>query len=411
MNARETMVERRLAGLLAEVQGGGPAEDLAARIAQRLRAEAAPRHPLRFVVALLMAAGLAVVVGIAWLCQDDARRLAQDPNPVVQADPVRIDTAMVRATITPVVEPPVGNAVDRLLAVAGKAKVCVVVAPGVVGDSKCSLEGLDWREAIEHIAAEVGVGVAAYGDAFVVGVGSSTEPKRRVVSMKFAATGLHQVLKKLAIAQELELVVATDANGRVAGVDRRIELDVEAVPVRSLLEVVAANVGLEVVTVGSVFVLRKLGPVTAPARVALNFRNHPVADVWDRWAHIAGRNVVIDPAVQGILSVRAFQFVERDWLNAMSAATAAEVDALDRGILRVMPRVPLPASVTLTAEGAEPVEVAQTLRISTEQCVVAPGGGCVNVFAWRANAHDLLHSGALASGRTMVRRGAVYVIE
>jgi hypothetical protein len=136
-----------------------------------------------------------------------------------------------------------------------------------------------------------------------------------------------------------------------------------------------------------------------------------VADVFALWAKLAGRNVVIDPAVQGVVSVRAVGFVEGDWLDALSAAASAEVQLHERDILQVVPQVKLAERATIAAEGIEVAEVAKTLGITDKQCTVTAGGRRVSVFAWNANAHDLLHAVAIASGHTWARRGDRYVIE
>ena len=412
MNPMDHVRTRRLTAMLEEALGGGAPAALADKIASRLRDRPAPRrHWLP--AAALMAIGIAVVVAAGFLRHTSDRRAAQDPQP--EATVVTITTAMVREVHEPIVEPPPGPALDRLLAIAGRAKVPLVATEAVTGDSKCSLADCDWRQAVERIAVEVGVGVGMFGDVVVVGLRPPLEPTT-LPRLVFEHAPLHEVLGALGKLPGLGLVFAADEQGRVEGASVvRVTLDVADVSPRALLDVLASKAGLEVVPVGRVMAVRRAGPGQQPQRLALQFRERAITDVFDTWAKLTMRNVVIDSAVQGKVSVRAVQIVETDLRMALTAAVGAEVEELDRGILRIIPRhrVPAPNRIVLASQGVAVADAVQVLGLTSEQCEVVPDAGRVSIFVHQTlpDMRDLLRALAIASGRTLVRRGDHHVIE
>jgi hypothetical protein len=326
----------------------------------------------------------------------------QDPGP---GPTVTITTEMVKAAFPPIEEPPAGQAVDRLLKIAATSKVGVVVAASVAGESKCDLAGAGWREAIDRIAAELGVGVAAFGDFIVVGIGEPVDANKIAARFVRPESDAMVALKQLASVGGIDLVVATDAvRGRVA-------IDVADVPLRAVLAVLATQLGLEHVGVGGVSVLRRRGEPPTTQRASLNFRDRGFTQVIDIWAHLARRNVMVGEGLNGNLSVRVLQSVEADLLTALTAVVEADWERAERGILRVRRRLELPTPVALTAERVDAAAVLHTLGIAPLLCTVAADGEPVSIFVWRASAHDLLPAVALASSRTWSRRGDGYVIE
>lgn len=412
MNPMDHVRTRRLTAMLEEALGGGAPAALADKIAGRLRDRPAPRrHWLP--AAALMAIGIAVVVAAGFLHHDSDRRAAQDPQPA--ATVVTITTAMVREVHEPIVEPPPGPALDRLLAIAGRAKVSLVATEAVTGESKCSLADCAWRQAVARIAAEAGVGVGMFGEVVVVGLGPPLEPAM-LPRLTFDQAPLHEVLAALGKLSGLGVVFAADELGRCdCATAVRVTMDVSDVSPRVLLDVLAAKAGLEVVPVGQVFALRRAGAGQKPQRLALQFRERAIADVFDTWARLRGRNFVIDAAVQGKVSVRATQIVEPDLRTALTAAVDAEVEELDRGILRIIPRhkLPAPSRIVLASQGVAVTDAVQILGLTKEHCQVVPDAGRVSMFVNRTqpDMHDLLRAVAIASGRTLVRRGEHHVIE
>ena len=405
---------RRLTAVLQEAVGGGCPPDLAARVLARVRAVPPRKHSASLLAALCMLAGIAVVVatargvGRAAAVAGTQEPAPQDPAPKEPA-PFTVTTAMVQAAIVAVDAPPPGDGVARLLALASRGPASIVVAPGVRGESKAALEGLTWHEAVVHIADELGVGVAEYGSVVVVGIGARRPLAQLRCTIPAELPRLHvadvpRVLHRLG---GLDCVVPASAAGQVA-------FDVRDVPVRTLLDVVAARSSLQVVGCGSVLALRPVAVPPAPLRLALNLRNRSIGDVLATWAKLAGRNVVIDAAVQGVVSVRTLTPHEPDLLQALAAAVGAEVVPEDRGILRFVPRLAAPP-VTWTTNARGDAETAAEVAARSglpEGLLAAPGRPAKSVVVVaQAAAADVLQALALATGQQLRRREGAYVIE
>jgi hypothetical protein len=150
--------QRRFDAELAEVLGDRPDDGLADRIVARLRDDAPAAR--RGAGPWLVAAGLLLGVGIvARVAAGEARTdrattagSGQDPD----GTGLSIEVRTVDVLEEGVVSPPAGAGATRLLAVAGDTRSNVVVA-GVGGASSVDVNGLGARDAIEHIAREVGV--------------------------------------------------------------------------------------------------------------------------------------------------------------------------------------------------------------------------------------------------------------
>jgi hypothetical protein len=407
MNLEAEARARRLTAVLEEVVGGGAPRDLATRIAQRLRGTRPQTVAPRLLAALLMLGGVAVVVATSrW--QSDVRPAVAPQEPAAKQAEVRkvtVTTAMVRAACEVIDAPPPGDGVARLLELANRGKLGIVVAPGVHGTSKAALDGLTSHEAVCHIAAELGVGVAEFGTVVVVGLGDVVPVERLRCSFPAGRPAidvrdLPRVLDRIG----LDLVVAADVSGQVV-------FDVASVPVRALLDVVAAQLSLQVVGCGSVLALRRATPLPAPARQALNLKDRSILDAIDLLAHVAQLNVVIGPAVQGVVSVRTLTPDTTDLLVALTAAVGADVRGLGQGILHAVPRLTLPASLTQIAGPVTLRDVAKAAEVA--DLVVIPDGDerRVELAVSHAPVHDVLRAIAVATGRRWVRSERTYAVE
>lgn len=407
-NLEQEVRARRLDALLEDAVGGGASPDLAVRVLARLRAQPVRRRrsTATWLAAACMFAGIAVVVATALGRQANvATASAQDPKPG-EVRTVTVTTAMVKAACVPVDAPPPGDGVERLLALANRGPFGIVVAPGVQGESKADLEGLTWHEAVASIAAELKVGVAEFGTMVVVGAGAVPgESGRRWSHKAYSPSDVRELPRLLhRFGGVLDIVCADDVAGQVS-------LETGGVPTRAILEVVAEQLGLQVVGCGSVLALRRAVPAPAPDRVLLNFKSRPIGEVIDTWAKLARGNVVIAPEVQGVISIGTLKPVTADLLAALGAAVGADVQHEDRGILRFVPRLPLPASVTLTAEQVTPRMVAETTGVPPELVSFANDADRrVGVTVDQVPAFDLLWATAVATGRTFARADQGYTI-
>jgi len=398
--------ERRLTAVLEEVAGDGVPAGLAERVLARVRVESPAgqsRVRATLLAALLMLAGIAVVVATARWRSGASEAPAQDPAPPPGAVPkITITTAMVRAACEPIDPPPPGDGVTRLLAVAKGAPFGMVVAPGVHGASKVDLARLTPREAVGHIAAELGTGVAEFGAIVVVGLGPAAPVERLRCTASVKDIDVRDLGKVLHAKTGMNFVVAGDLAGRVT-------FDLEAVSARALLDVVAKQLSLDVVGCGSVLALRRASQRSEPPRAAPDFDRGELRHVLTYTANVVGAKIVIDPAVVGIVSVRPNSCDPTDVLTALAAAVGADVRRLDSGVIHVMPQPALPAGVTLVAEGVRDftslVEVGD-VKISID----APATGEVRVWVAEAPSLDVLRGIAVATARTLARTETGYSI-
>src|SRR5262245_54824313 len=82
-DAKATAMDLQFEAMLGEALGHGPPDDLAARIAARLR-DARPALAWRFAAAALLLLGAAVVCAVWWVQERDRARAAAPPVPPPQ---------------------------------------------------------------------------------------------------------------------------------------------------------------------------------------------------------------------------------------------------------------------------------------------------------------------------------------
>jgi hypothetical protein len=400
--------ERRLTAVLEEAAGGGAPPALAERVLARVRAEPAPRRSQRratLVAALLMVAGIAVVVATALSRGDAPEVQAQDPSPPGNAAEVTVTTAMVRDTCKPLHRsPPPGKAAARLSALADGAPFGLVLAPGVRGESKVDVADLTAHDAVVSVAAELGVGVSEFGAMMVVGIGPAASAARLRCSLRARSVDVRDLGELLHSWAGINLVVAGEVAGRVT-----FSVD-DPVSPRALLDVVAHRLGLEVVGCGTVFALRRAKQGREPVQKVPDFgKEGEWGDLLDTVAHAAGGNFVIDPAVKGSVYLRTNSAARDEVVTALAAAVGADVRQLDRGMIHVVAQLGLPADLDLVAENVPDY----SLLVETSDAKVtvdAPGMRDVRVAVAKASALDVLRAAAVATGRSLVRTDSGYTI-
>jgi hypothetical protein len=397
--------ERRLTALLEEAAGGGAPPDLAERVLSRVRSPRPPRsrRGATLLAALLMLGGIAVVIATARLRVTAGDVPAQDPAPApAKVVEITVNTSVVRDAVRPIDEvPPGGDGATRLLSLARRGPIGIVVAPGVRGESKGELAGLTWHEAVGRIAAELGAGVADFGTMVVVGIGPPARAERLRCSVNVKDLDVRDLGKVLHAKAGMNLVVAGDLAGRVT-------LDVDAVPARALLDVVAQKLSLDVVGCGSVLALRRASARAKPPGLTMYAPNLAIGEVLDHFAHLGHANMVIAPGIAGIVSVRANSPDRGDLLNALAAAVGAEVQHLERGVTRVLPRL-TQTDVTLVAENLP--EWPTFVELGDVKVTIDAPPSAVRIWTDNARAVDVLRAAAVATGRTFVRTDTGYTIK
>ncbi|MEM7198796.1 MAG: hypothetical protein AAF628_00920 [Planctomycetota bacterium] len=115
-------------------------------------------------------------------------------------------------------------------------------------------------------------------------------------------------------------------------IDETVTIDLQDVPWRRALDLVAEKAGCIVVEApGGVLKVEK------PPRVYFAFENADIQNVIDTIAKISGANIVVAPEVQGTITLRLKNIPWRDALEAASKTLGYVVVEEDRGILRVIP--------------------------------------------------------------------------
>jgi hypothetical protein len=414
-----------------DVSTGGAAPDFASRAAARLPSVRRVRRSPGAVAAACMLLGVVVVV-VAATARHESRGAAavaptprpapgvpdpgrpQDPQSPAPAPPrprvVAIDMAAVKAACPRIVAPPPGPAIDRLRAIAQSAKRSLVCELGALRESRVTLAGCCWREAIALVAEECAVTVREFGEVVVITRRDAGEPAPRPsgrMSLRKDAVPVEQVWKALHARGGLDLVVASD----VAGV---VRVDVEGVPAGALLATVAAQLRLQVGACGGVFAVRRPTLLLPPTmRLAISLSGDDLAGVAEALALVTGKTLVLDPALAtargNALAVHCAMPVEADLLTALARVAAA--DPRDEvGIVRLVPWLQAPAPVGATMER---VAVAELARLIAPEVSLVTGAAALLVHAWiaRAEPADVLRAAAFATGQRFVRRERVYAIE
>ena len=115
-------------------------------------------------------------------------------------------------------------------------------------------------------------------------------------------------------------------------IEETVTIDLEEVPWRTALELVAEAAGCVVVEEsGNVLKVEK------PPRVYFAFENADIQNVIDTIAKISGANIVVAPEVQGTITLRLRDIPWRDALEAAAKTLGYVVVEEERGILRVIP--------------------------------------------------------------------------
>ncbi|HEX5053557.1 MAG TPA: hypothetical protein VFZ65_17395 [Planctomycetota bacterium] len=117
-----------------------------------------------------------------------------------------------------------------------------------------------------------------------------------------------------------------------AGIEAAVTIDLQDVPWRQALTLVAEQAGC-VVNEAQGGVLK----VEKPPRVYFAFENTDIQKVIDTIAKISGANIVVAPEVKGTITVRLKNIPWRDALEASVKTLGFVVVQEERGILRVVP--------------------------------------------------------------------------
>ena len=116
------------------------------------------------------------------------------------------------------------------------------------------------------------------------------------------------------------------------GIEQPVTIDLQDVPWRQALSLVAEQAGC-IVTEVDAGVLK----VEKPPRVYFAFENTDIQKVIDTIAKISGANIVVAPEVKGTITVRLKNIPWRDALEATVKTLGFVVVEEGRGILRVVP--------------------------------------------------------------------------
>jgi len=182
----------------------------------------------------------------------------------------------------------------------------------------CALSG-----AILALAMTVGAQEPQQGDA---GVQSATEGDRSsLLTLKLKDRSLLEVVASIRRKASVNIIMDE-------AIDSDVTIDLEDVPWRQALELVAEAAGCIVVDLG-----RNVLKVEKPPRVYFAFENADIQKVIDTIAKISGANIVVAPEVRGPITLRLKDIPWRDALDAAVKTLGFVVVEEDRGILRVVP--------------------------------------------------------------------------
>ncbi|MEO6596664.1 MAG: hypothetical protein ABIP94_18095 [Planctomycetota bacterium] len=135
--------------------------------------------------------------------------------------------------------------------------------------------------------------------------------------------------------RDVVLSIQRKANANIimdAGIEAAVTIDLQDVPWRQALNLVAAQAGCVVSEVqGGILKVEK------PPRVYFAFENTDIQKVIDTIAKISGANIVVAPEVKGTITVRLKNIPWRDALEASVKTLGFVVVQEERGILRVVP--------------------------------------------------------------------------
>lgn len=158
------------------------------------------------------------------------------------------------------------------------------------------------------------------------GVQSATEGDRSsLLTLKLKDRSLADVVASIRRKASVNIIMDQD-------IVEDVTIDLEDVPWRQALELVAEAAGCIVVDMG-----RNVLKVEKPPRVYFAFENADIQKVIDTIAKISGANIVVAPEVRGPITLRLKDIPWRDALDAAVKTLGFVVVEEDRGILRVVP--------------------------------------------------------------------------
>jgi hypothetical protein len=283
--------------------------------------------------------------------------------------------------------------------VAGDTRSNVVVA-GVGGASSVDVNGLGARDAIEHIAREVGASVTDHRGVLLVRADGPSLPRAARVTLKAGPLTVREFAKQLHARTGVDFLVADDIGGRVT-------CDVVDVPWFALLQHVAGRLQFDVVGCGSVLALRRHQPGHRRIRVGLELPDRAVGDVFSAWARVASANVVVDPAATGRVSVWAWSPDERGLVAALARAVGCEAVHEERGIVIVRPTIAVGRTTTWTAAHLTARELATLCADKGEPPpAMTDSTLTMTLFADNADVADVLAAIAAVTEKAPVDGGA-----
>lgn len=411
MNDLDHARSRRLDAAIHESLGESIPEDLGPRLLLRLRhAPTRPRRRAAWIAAAGLLLGSLAVLAVALHegteRQDPgpSREQSQDPRPRVV---VQIDTKAVRAAFTPVQNPAPGAGPERLLKLAGEARRCLVLGAGVQGRSKADLTGLSFEEAVHRVAAELSCGVEDHGGVLLVAPGLRRRASATTrIRLQAKAMPLRELLQQLHQRCGLDLVLAREARGH-------LQLDVEDVPWRTLLELAADKLGLQVQGCGDVLAIHPRRPRPRPRPSIFRATDQELKKILSTRAKILGENLIIDPRVQGRLSLSTWQAPLADLLRAQCRAVGAEPEVLDeRGITTIRPALAEAPRTRIATRATTLRELAKTLapRFELALADTLPAAP-VELLCAEVRIKDLWLAAAQVRGLQLHRRGGKFCLE
>lgn len=397
MNAVDTARSRRFDAELAEVLGDAPPAALAERI---VAAIAAPPLARRSVPGWLVAAAVLFGTGVVTLVALSVAS-GREPDAAVGQDPKErapIELRTVDVMQEGVIEPEVGDALDRIRSIARDTRTSVVMTEDLAVKSEVEVEGLGPREAIERIAKEVGASVRDEQGVLVVGGVGKSLPRGDRITLKAGPCSVRELVKQVHARTGVDIVVADD-------VEATVRCDVVDVPWYGFVQQLAIRAGGHVVSCGGVLSIHARSVKASGPRATVSIPVCGVTTCVDKVAHAGPANVVMGRGVVGEVSVESFRADQEALFRAIARAAGAESTSEQRGVFIIVPASTRTTSVTLAAERMTARELLAIC--APELAIPAAADGLrsnASLFVSNADWVDVASAIAAAAGHDVVLR-------
>jgi len=397
VNAVDTARSRRFDAELAEVLGDAPPAALAERI---VAAIAAPPPARRSVPGLLVAAAVLFGTGVVTLVALSVAS-GREPDAAVGQDPKErapIELRTVDVMEEGVIEPEVGDALDRIRSIARDTRTSVVMTEDLAVASEVEVEGLGPREAIERIAKEVGASVRDEQGVLVVGGVGKSLPRGDRITLKAGPCSVRDLVKQVHARTGVDIVVADD-------VEATVRCDVVDVPWYGFVQQLAIRAGGHVVGCGGSIAIRLPRPVRDPQLITYSVppRQFFKALVTVSPIDTGGMKSRLEERTR--VAYDAFRVDRRVMLVAISQAVGGEVLRDKRGKYWIDPAPARTTSVTLAAERMTAHELLAIC--APELAIPAAADGLrsnASLFVRDADWVDVASAIAAAAGHDVVLR-------